>query len=178
MIDGEHADGFVQRLTGCQKWLYAYILSLTGSTTVADDVLQNTNLVLWKKADQFVEGSDFAAWACSIAYYQVQAFRRDQQRDLLLFDDEIVAKLAVSAERHAVYSDAEWEVFRECEKKLKPVQRELLRARYGLSGPDSTIEQLARERNESSASIVSALYRIRATLRECVRLAISRESRT
>ena len=78
---------------------------------------------------------------------------------MLLFDDEIVEQLAVSAERHAAYSDVELAAFRECEKKLKPAQRELLHERYGLSGPGSTIEQLARRRNESSASIVSALYR-------------------
>jgi RNA polymerase sigma-70 factor, ECF subfamily len=178
MIDNDQADGFVQRLTGCQNWLYAYILSLTGSTTAADDVLQNTNLVIWKKADQFVEGTDFAAWVCKIAYYQVQAFRRDRKRDVLLFDDEIVEKLAISAERHAAYSDVELAAFRECEKKLKPAQRELLHERYGLSGPGSTIEQLANRRNESSASIVSALYRIRSTLHVCVRHVISRESRT
>jgi len=44
-------------------------------------VLQETNLVLWRKADEFNEEMSFVTWACAIAKFQVKAQRRDMQRD-------------------------------------------------------------------------------------------------
>ncbi len=42
----------------------------------AQDVMQETNLVLWCTADQFQPGTNFAAWMMKVAYYQVLDHRR------------------------------------------------------------------------------------------------------
>ena len=42
---------FVQRLTGCQPRLYAYIVTLVLDSHEAEDVLQQANLVMWEKQD-------------------------------------------------------------------------------------------------------------------------------
>ena len=48
------------------------LLSLTGNPNEADDVLQNTNLVLLKKREAFRPDADFGAWALQIARLEVQ----------------------------------------------------------------------------------------------------------
>lgn len=164
-----NTDQFIQHLTGCQTWLYAFILGLLGDRHAADDVLQSTNLVLWQKSGEFVEGTSFTAWACTIARYQVMAYRRDRGRDRLLFDDETFRQLANQAERLAGCASVRLAAFRECEKKLKPPQRELLRQRYGQEGRGGSVDDLARQRSESPAAVVSALYRIRRALLHCMR---------
>ena len=41
---------FLTRVTGAQRSLYAFILTLVRQSADAEDVLQETNVVLWQKA--------------------------------------------------------------------------------------------------------------------------------
>ena len=72
---------FVQMMIGCQSRLYAFIMSLVHNGEHAADILQQTNLVMWEKSDEFEMGTNFSAWTFQIARYQVMAFRQRQRRD-------------------------------------------------------------------------------------------------
>lgn len=52
---------YLAYVTGCQSALYAFICSLLGNSESARDVLQETNLVLWKKAAEFDPLREFKA---------------------------------------------------------------------------------------------------------------------
>ena len=70
------SDQFIALLTSAQPVLHGYVFSLLGDETAARDVLQETNLTLWHKADDFVEGTSFPAWAAKVAYFHVLRWRR------------------------------------------------------------------------------------------------------
>ena len=53
MSDSPISFEFSQNLTSIQKSLYGYILSLLPNRSDAEDVLQETNLILCKKATEF-----------------------------------------------------------------------------------------------------------------------------
>ena len=53
---------FVRRLTGCQPRLYAYIMTLVLDPHEADDVLQQANLVMWEKLDEFSVARTLTPW--------------------------------------------------------------------------------------------------------------------
>ncbi|MCB1242244.1 MAG: hypothetical protein H7A54_05920 [Akkermansiaceae bacterium] len=57
---------FIRSLTESQNRLYGYVYSLLGSHQAAAEVLQMTNLVLWRKLDEFRAGSDFIPWAICV----------------------------------------------------------------------------------------------------------------
>ena len=86
-------DEFVTLLTQAQQTLYACILSLLPDRVAANDVLQETNLTLWHKAEDFEPGTNFLAWATRIARYHVLNYRRKRQRDRLVFDEALFAEL-------------------------------------------------------------------------------------
>ena len=44
---------YVERLTGSQRRLYAYIYSLTANAHEAADILQETNRKLWELHEEF-----------------------------------------------------------------------------------------------------------------------------
>ena len=46
----------------------------------AEDVLQEANMVLWEKFDQYVPGTSFFAWACRVIRFQVLKYREKQAR--------------------------------------------------------------------------------------------------
>jgi len=99
---------FVQLLTSHQSRLYAYVLSLLGDRTQADDVLQETNSVLWRKANEFELGTNFGAWMLKVAYFQVMAHRRRLTRDRLVFDDDFLQDIAEDAKQQCEWQSRSW----------------------------------------------------------------------
>ncbi len=166
--DGE----FVQRLIAVQDRLYAYIFSLAGDTNAADDVLQQSNIVLWEKADQFRPGTDFGAWACSVAHYEVLAWRKKRGRDRLLFDDRALGQLAGEVESFSAQANDLRLALRHCVELMPPRQRKLLDMRYV---PGMTVGKIAQQLARSAASISQTLYRIRAALADCVERSLAKE---
>src|SRR6185369_11213719 len=92
------SETYIQNVIGLQSQLYAYILTLLADTEAADDVLQETNLVLCRKAHEFTEGTKFEAWAFRIARIQCLAFWKIHSRNWLVFDNEAINQIAARAE--------------------------------------------------------------------------------
>jgi RNA polymerase sigma-70 factor, ECF subfamily len=156
---------YVQQLTDVQNRLYAYILMLLPNHDDAADVLQETNLVLWRKSGEFVEGTEFGAWACRIAYFQVLARLRDARRDRLVFDPQLLDQLGAEAELLSVEADGHRRALRRCMARLTERQREMLRHRYESGW---SIKQIARELGQSPGAVATNLYRTRNELLLCI----------
>ena len=66
-----------------QRPLYAYILTLLPNRSEAEDILQETNLILCRKAGEYNPEGHFQGWAFNIARYQVMGhiskFKRSKQ---------------------------------------------------------------------------------------------------
>ncbi|MEK9783748.1 MAG: sigma-70 family RNA polymerase sigma factor, partial [Opitutales bacterium] len=85
---------FSQKLVRIQRALYSYILCLLPNRTDAEDVLQETNLVLCKKFPEYDETGNFQAWAFRIAKFQVMAHLTRHRRSKICFSNELVESLA------------------------------------------------------------------------------------
>lgn len=70
MTDKTDQNEIMRLLAGQQRRLYGYVLTLITDPVAADDILQQTNLVVLQKADEFEVGTNFNAWASKIAYFQ------------------------------------------------------------------------------------------------------------
>ena len=80
-----------RQLTAIQPRLHGFIISLIPGDPGADDVFQETNRVLWEKIEKFEPGTNFAAWAYTIARFQVMAHQKKRKRQSwLCFDDALV----------------------------------------------------------------------------------------
>ena len=65
----------------CRTELVAYARSLLGNYAAADDVLQETMLVVVNKYDQFQEGTSMLAWCRSIVRIEVLRTKQRNQRE-------------------------------------------------------------------------------------------------
>ena len=90
-------DRIVELLTSVQQQLTRYVRTLVPNRSDAEEVLQETNLFIWRHSDQYALGTNFTAWACSIARYQVLTYRKRHARSRLCFSDALVEQLASSA---------------------------------------------------------------------------------
>lgn len=153
-------------ITRHQAALTGFLCSLLGNRTAGDEVLQETNLVLWKKRGDFEMGTNFKAWAFRVARFQALAFlKREKRRPEFTFDEEVIGKLAVEAESTFGGNDGRERALDSCLEKLPDEDRELIRQHYfsGLSMPDH-----ARQVGRSVGALRQVLYRIRNTLRLCI----------
>jgi RNA polymerase sigma-70 factor (ECF subfamily) len=162
---------FVERVTGAQQGLFAYILALVPSVNDANDVLQETNLILWRNREEFRAGEPFWPWARTIAHYQVLAHLKRRGRDRLRFGDTLIARLAeetAAAEQQT--ADAEQAALGRCIEELPASRRELVELRYA---NNMEIAEIARRTNRSYGAVADALYRARGQLGDCIREKLS-----
>lgn len=154
---------FVQELTNAQSELLGYITTLIGDVNEASNILQQTNLVLWRKWREFEPNSAFSAWARRTAYFETLAFVRDRARDRLVFSEETVKSIASCYEVED--DDARRLALRHCLGHLGESASQLLQSRYW-SG--ESIARIASKENKTQAAIKMALMRIRESLLKCI----------
>lgn len=157
---------FVERMTRHQRELYGFILSLTGRPADAEDVLQETNIVLWRKVDEYDPARPFMTWACRIAHFQVLAYLKRVQRDRLAFlDERLLSSIAEIAARYAEQPDRRLQALRECLEQLPEHSRALIRQRY-FSGQG--VQNIAEALGRSAGAVSVALHRARSALLACI----------
>lgn len=163
---------FVQLLTSHQSRLYAYILSLMFDPHQAEDVLQQTNSILWEKESDFELGTNFVAWSFRIAYFQVLAHRKKTHRDRLVFDVELIDSVARIAEKADETFVGRQRILNDCLGKLGDRHRDLIRRKYSVG---ASLSQIAEDVGKTEGAIKQALFRVRTILSECVAIAMGRE---
>ena len=163
---------FVALMNQHQARLGSFVESLVPDYQAAQDVLQDTNLILWRKREDFHEGTNFWAWVCSIAFHEVQHFRRSQSRSKLIFGDELTEQLADVSERRLESHEDRCRLLRICFEKLPERQQATVKQRY--SGTVS-IGDIARRQNMTTNAISKLLQRARASLLDCMEQLMAQE---
>lgn len=172
MTDSDRTEQFVQQLAEHQNRLYGYVFSLLSDHSRAADVLQETNLVLWRKIGEFDVKKPFLPWAFAIARFQVLANLRDQKRDKLLLDAELAEAISEEAEAQAGKLDEFRQALRPCLASLTEGNRELVEQRYLKS---MSIADIATSVDRTVSAVKVALMRSRRHLAECIQLRMAAE---
>ena len=90
MEDDDFATLFVSEVTAAQPKMRSYIAKLVANASSVDDILQESNRVLWEKQEDWQEGTVFLKWAYRVCFFQVKAYFRNQSREKLVFNDELL----------------------------------------------------------------------------------------
>jgi RNA polymerase sigma-70 factor (ECF subfamily) len=155
-----------------EQGLYGYIFSLVPNVAAADEIGQETSLVLWKEFNRADPIRDFGAWARTIAYYQVLAYRKTAKRERLRFDSEL---LDVLADRAAARWDellTRQDHLTTCLSGLSEFKQQVLRFYYSF---EMTAKTIAERLGRNVAVVEKTLVRSRLSLRECIEAAMRRE---
>lgn len=162
---GPRMDAFVRLLGQNQRRIVMYVMSLVPNWTDAEEIVQETNLVLWREFGQFELGTNFAAWACKVAFHQVLAWRKKRQRDRLQFSPAFLEAVAAETSALSDVLEERSAALAGCIEKLPAAQRDLLRLRYS---EGQGIEAIAERLDRTTEAVYRALSRIRHALHECV----------
>lgn len=155
----------VALMTRHQRQIFAYIYTLVPDRHDAEDLLQETSVVICDKFDGFTPGTDFVAWACQIAWWRIRYARQKFARAKVVFDDDVLEKVAHTAHAMRPELDERHEALAHCLQKLAARDRELLLTRYE---PGCGVAEAAERTGRSMDAAYKALNRLRKLLHDCV----------
>ena len=143
----------------------AYIYSLCYDWNSVDDIMQETLVSLMNSADKFDPSRNFLSWALTIARRRTIDFQRKQNKEKLLFTDEIYDQL------EAEYLDLEdntqskkIQILQICLKELSPENQTILHMKYFQK---MKVDEICKKMDRSFLSVQSLLDRLRKKLKQC-----------
>lgn len=153
-------------LAAAQPRLRGYIVSILGAWSDVDDLVQETNLVLVMKRENFIGGTNFIAWAFRIAYFKATTWRRDRLREgRVVLSETAFQEIAAQAEERFIERQPMADALAECLKRLPPRERDLVKSKY-VEG--HSLVDLAESLGCSANSLHKTISRIRLALRNCL----------
>lgn len=141
-----------------------FVLALLRDTSLADDVLQETFLVVVAKAETFRPGSNFVAWACTIARFKALEAMRRRAVPPHLLSEQVIEALAADLPDETGREDA-LRHLEHCLRELPEASRTVVVLRYFHA---LLPEQIAARLAVKTDSVYMALTRARKSLRRCV----------
>ncbi len=150
--------------------LFAYARAICGDFHAAEDVVQETSQIAYRKINYLIPEADFAGWLKAIARRQALAARRKLSRASVVAE-ELIEK---------VYQDPSpaglghrGEALEECLRELGGRAAQAVRAHYfeGLK-----LSELAPRLSMSPAAVRQMLHRVRLVLLECVQRRLGMEA--
>ena len=136
MPDPKRYDEFAGLVRLHTSQVLAYINALVLNWNDADDLFQETCLVLWQKFDEFVPGTNFLAWALRIANFKVMRFQTQQSRRMAFIArlrDTLEAEFA--GRRSSEDETTSYASLSGCMDRLTTTDRKMVTLCYGESVP-------------------------------------------
>ncbi|MCM8529813.1 MAG: sigma-70 family RNA polymerase sigma factor [Lentisphaeraceae bacterium] len=166
-MDQDKSTLFVKLLAEHERRLQHYIRVLMPESSSADDILQESKMVMWQHFEKFEEGSNFNAWAHHFVFNRVLAYRKTKGREnnRFVFSDEFYEMLDDKYTKEADRVELKIETLHSCIAKLETEQRNMLKFRYF---EKMDIDQVAEKISKTITATYRALSRIRFDLRSCV----------
>jgi len=159
------SEEFILELTQVQQRLLGFLFKRLADREQAREVLQRTNLVLCRKAEQYQAGTNFKAWAMSVANYEVMAYRKTQVRERLVFSDEVDDMIGSREDEFSSSQTDRISHLNHCLQLMSPQNRQLIEHRYE---GENSMEKIADEIGATVGAIRVKLHRLRKLLLECI----------
>lgn len=155
-----------------QDLLYGYIVSLLPNWADAEDIFQQTSLILWEKRDQYDPSRPFIAWAYGIARNVVLNYRRKNPAGNRTLSPDLYAKVEEARTRVGDLLQEQSSALQHCLGRLSSKQRMFVMNCYSRQ---MTFADLAKQMGLSENAVYLRLSRIRKVLMDCIRRTLRME---
>jgi RNA polymerase sigma-70 factor (ECF subfamily) len=155
---------FLSLLAANQRKVFSYILAAVGRRNIAEEIMQQTLLIMWRDFDKFETGTNFSAWGKIIAYHKILEYRKRNARSVL-FDSEVMQRVLDMSEKTSTDSDERVKALEGCMKKLKESSQRILSMRYrqGMS-----CKEISAEIGRPIQTVYKNMSRIYIALKDCI----------
>lgn len=162
-------DELLKQFTATRATTLGYIRVLVRDAHVAEDIFQETSLVVMRRIGDFVRSGNFEAWVRGIAKNMARESRRKSRRQLPTPSEELVEAIerahGSGSTGEAVQLNSQLDHLGSCLEHVEPGQRKMLELRYAV-GTD--LSEIARQTGKSVGAVQVALSRLRQILLRCI----------
>lgn len=157
---------FADLLRADQARLFGFIHALVRNLDDADDLFQQSAVILWNKFAAYDPSRSFFSWACGVARFEIANFLRARGRKKLYLSDDLNLMLIEAADQiPADELDDRREALAECTGKLRASDQQLVHECYL---DEEAVIAVAERLGRSPQSVYNSLRRIRQSLFECI----------
>ncbi len=164
----EH-DDLIRRFTGMRASVLGYLRVLARDAHLAEDLFQETCLVVLRKVGEFDPSGDFGAWVRGIAHNLARnALRKERYLHLMPspnLAEALERTYAAASAREDEETALRLEHLNGCMERVELRQRKILELRYR---EKATLREIARKTGRTEGAVQVALSRVRQFLLRCV----------
>ncbi|MCM8533714.1 MAG: sigma-70 family RNA polymerase sigma factor [Lentisphaeraceae bacterium] len=166
----DRSELFIKLLAQDERALTRYVMALVPAVADAEDILQESKLVMWRQFGDFTEGTSFTAWARKIIFYRILSFRKvkAKEADRYVFSDAFYDVLDEDYKTNEKSREKQFVTLQACINKLQDPHKQMVMLRYHQG---KSIEGLADSIGRTVAACYKTLSRIRMNLKRCVQKA-------
>ncbi len=145
--------------------IYTYILMLVPHRAEADDIMQETAMVMWKRFADFEAGTNFLRWSKQIAFYKILDFRKKRSKERIYFNENLLGALAEHVDTTLAEANPRLIALKNCLEKLDKSDRKLIYLHYEQG---VTIKKIAQDLKRSIQGMYKVMTRIHNQLLRCI----------
>ena len=164
---------FLQLFVNHQSKIFGYIITMVPCRSIAEDILQDTLLVMWRKFSSFTPGTNFVAWAVKIARLNILKYYERERNSHIKFNTEAVENISeclTDIDNIDNSDNCEIKALRSCMKKLSEIDQKMITFRYMKK---FTIKEVGLHFGRSAHGIYKTMARIHNLLQKCVEREVS-----
>src|SRR6187401_548739 len=121
---------FLSLFLRSEREIFRYVAALVPNVADAEDIVQQTALVLWEKFDAYAPGLPFTPWACRFALNKTRQWLERRQRWQALLEGGLAEELAQRREELRPELESRLKHLEGCLSKLPKTQRTLVEGYY------------------------------------------------
>jgi RNA polymerase sigma-70 factor (ECF subfamily) len=143
--------------------VFRFIVRLTGNASLAEDMLSEVFLYVWRRAEAFEAKSKVSTWLLAIARYKaISALRRDRDEPL---DDARAAAVEDPADNAetVVHAQQRSALIRRCLTQLSPAHRQVIDLVYY---HEKSVEEVAEVVGIPVSTVKTRMFYARARMAE------------
>jgi RNA polymerase sigma-70 factor (ECF subfamily) len=156
---------FLRLFLSSERELFRYVAALVPNIADAEEIVQQTAVVLLTKFEQYDASLPFTPWACRFAVNIVNQWAARRQRWQSLLERGLAEELARRRDELRPRFESRLRHLDGCLEKLPPEQRGIVEAYYF---ERENVTAIAARSKRSVDAVYKVLQRGRSMLRDCI----------
>jgi RNA polymerase sigma-70 factor (ECF subfamily) len=165
-VNTDKSEQFFRLLMMSQNRIHAFLFMMVHNESDAEDLLQETAAAMWQRFDDFQRDKSFITWGLAIAHNKAVNFIKRNAKTKVHLNDDIYRRIASIEMEDEKDNTERAEALRNCLKKMKETDQQLLLMRYENNIPTKKIAELF---GRSQNGIYQTMARLHNLLYGCIR---------
>lgn len=163
--DSSRYEDFLSLFRTNEDRIFGFILTFLPNLTKAEDVLQETMIVMWRKFSEFEAGTNFGAWGIQIARYNLYKYHRSRKSDIIHFDSDALDVIGKHiAEGPEARTNTHIDALLHCFEKLEQKSKQIILLRYE---SNFNVPDISKKLGRTIRDTYRILSRIQHALQRC-----------